>query len=135
MSAVLVLNNALASAADSVAMRSVRFAAGSFIPVVGNLVGEGARSIAAGLNLIRKECGVACILIIVYLMARPLIVLAFQKLVLSAASSVGDILGDKECAGFLRGVLSVWDLFIAVLAFQVCYFMFSIALFLEGGGA
>lgn len=135
LSAILALQNALAAAADSVAMRGVRFAAGSFIPVVGNLVGEASRTLAAGIDLVKKECGVACILILAYLLARPMILLAVQKLILSASGAVGGILGDKACVGFLRGIVSVWDLMLAMLAFQACYFMFSIVLFLGGGGS
>ena len=133
LSAVLALQNALAAAADSVTMRGVRFAAGSFIPVVGNLVGEASRTLSAGIALIKKECGVACVLIIVYLLARPVILLMIQKTALSAAGAVGTLLGETKCAGFIRGLASVWDLLLAITAFQGCYFIFSIVLFIGGG--
>ena len=133
LGAVLALKNALAAAADSVAMRGIRFAAGSFIPVVGNLVGEASRTLAAGIGLIRSECGVLCVMILLYLLARPVVLLFTQKIVFSAAGAMGEILGDSSSAGFLRGMSAVWDLFLAVCAFQGCYFIFSIVLFLKGG--
>ncbi len=135
LSAILTLQNALCGAADSVAMRGVRFAAGSFIPVVGNLVGESARTLAAGLDLVSKECGVFCVVILVYLLGRPLLLLAVQKAVLSLAGAASELLGDKECAAFLKGVCVVWDLLLAVMAFQGCYFLFSVFLFLGGGSS
>ncbi|MBQ3866678.1 MAG: hypothetical protein II776_07220 [Clostridia bacterium] len=133
LTAVLTLQHALAAAADSVAMRGVRFAAGSFIPVVGSLVGEAGKTLSAGIDLVRKECGAVCLLILGYLFLRPVIRIALEKTALSLLSASSGVLRDKEAAGFFKGIGEIWDLILAITVFQACYFMFSTMLFLGGG--
>ena len=131
---ILGLTHALASSADSVAMRSVRFAAGTFIPIIGSAVGEGSKTLGASLRLVKTQCGVLCIAVLAILILKPLLLLYIQKLFLSFAASVGEILGESRCSGFFRSIGQVLDLIAALLISQGCYLIFYITLFINSGG-
>lgn len=132
--AMLGLRNALALSQDTVAMRSVRFAAGNFIPVVGSLVGENARALTAALGAVKTHCGVAMILLILILSLPCIIGLWCKKTVLSLAGAVAATLGEDKLSGMLEGLGELFDLLLALSIAQGVFFIFYVALFLKGGG-
>lgn len=134
VSASLALQNALATAADSVAMRSVRFAAGNFIPVIGSLVGESSKILAASFASVKAECGVLCILVLAYVLLRPILCIAVQKLFLNFAGSFAEIVGEKSILGFFKALSGLLDLLMALMISQGCYLIFYITLFLTNQG-
>ena len=54
---VMAHQTALAKSADSVALRSLKFASGNMIPVIGGALGEAADGYLAGVSLIRSASG------------------------------------------------------------------------------
>ena len=135
VSASLTLQHALSAAADSLAMRSVRFAAGNFIPVVGSLVGESTKILAASFSTVKTECGVLFILVLGYLLLRPILCIAVQKLFLGLAGSLSDMTGGrKQASVFLKELSELLDLLMALLISQGCYLIFYITLFLTNRG-
>jgi len=135
ITASLALKSALATAADSVAMRSVRFAAGNFIPIVGSLVGESAKTLTAAFTAVKAECGILCILILVFVLLRPILCIAVQKLFLGLAGSFAEIVGEKQIQGFLKSLSGLLDLLMALLISQGCYLIFYITLFITNRGS
>lgn len=134
VSATLSLQNALAAAADSVAMRSVRFAAGTFIPVVGSLVGESTKTLAASFSAVKTECGVLCIFVLCYVLLRPILCIGMQKLFLGFGSAFAEILGEKNMQTYLKSLSGLFDLLMALLISQGCYLIFYITLFINTRG-
>ena len=134
VSAILSLQNALASAADSVAMRSVRFAAGTFIPVVGSLVGESTKTLAAAFEAVKTECGVLCIFVLLYVLLRPILCIAIQKLLIGFACSFAEILGEKSMGTYLKSLTGLFDLLLALLISEGCYLIFYVTLFINARG-
>jgi stage III sporulation protein AE len=134
LSAVLAIGNVLAAAGDSMAMRSVRFAAGNFIPVVGSLVGEASKTVAASLKLVKSECGILCLLVILFVLMRPITFLTVKKIALSLSVQIGELLGESKCVGFLRNLSGILDLCMALVISEGIYFIFYITLFIQNRG-
>lgn len=134
VSATLSLQNALASAADSVAMRTVRFAAGTFIPVVGSLVGESAKTLAASFSAVKTECGVICIFALCFVLLRPILSIALQKLFLGLGSAFAEILGEKSLQTYLNSLSKLFDLLLALFISEGCYLIFYVTLFITARG-
>ncbi len=134
VSATLSLQNALAAAADSVAMRSVRFAAGTFIPVVGSLVGESTKTLAASFSAVKTECGALCIFALCYVLLRPILCIAVQKLFLGFGSAFAEILGEKNMQTYLRSLSGLFDLLMALIISEGCYLIFYVTLFINARG-
>ncbi len=135
LSALLSMQNALAVAKDSLAMRGVRFAAGNFIPVVGSLVGEASRTLSASLKLVRSECGILCVAVILFVILQPILTIGLKKLSLRFAAAVAKILNVKRCALFLEQIGSLLDLMGALLISHGVYLVFYITLFLQNKGS
>ncbi len=135
VSGILALQNALAVASDSLAMRSVRFASGNFIPVIGSLVGEASKTLAASLKVVRTECGILCLCILLFLLLRPVLCIVVQKIFLSLAAAVGELLGEKKSQGLIKSLGEILDLMMALLLSEGCYLIFYITLFLNNKGS
>jgi stage III sporulation protein AE len=135
VSATLSLQSILATSADSLAMRSVRFAAGNFIPVVGSLVGENAKTLSASFQAIKSECGVLCLIVLFYIILRPILTLAVQKILLSFAGTVGEILGETKYKSLLSSLSSLFDLLMALMISEGCYLVFYITIFINHRGS
>lgn len=134
ISATLSIKSALASATDSVAMRSVRFAAGNFIPVVGSLVGENSKVLSASFQLVKTECGAVMLFVILTLLLQPILTVVVQKTFLSLASAIGEMLGEERCRRYFNAVSRVLDLFLALMISHGCYLIFTVTLFLKTKG-
>ncbi len=130
----LSIQNSLASATDSLAMRSVRFAAANFIPVVGSLVGENTKVLSASLSVVKTECGILCLAALLFILLRPILTIVIQKTFFSMAAAMGEILGENRCKKFLTSISQVMDLILALLFAQGCYLIFAITLFINTKG-
>ncbi len=135
LAAMLTFQNALAQASDGVMMRGVRFAAGNFIPVVGNLVGESAKTLAAGVTMVRSECGVLCLFLLLSVLLPPILRLFGKKIVFALARFIGELLNEEKAVAFLKGLSGILDLMIALMISCGIYFLYAFFLMIKTFGA
>ncbi len=95
--AMLSTQTVLSARADTLAMRSVKFAAGNLIPVVGGSVSELIRTVSAGVGYLRGTLGICGTILILLLLFPPLAELLLYRLVFQISASLADMLGcDTE---------------------------------------
>ncbi len=95
--AMLAAQTTLAASADSLAMRSVKFAAGNLIPVVGGSVAELMRTVSAGVGYLRTTFGICGILLLLLLLLPTLVKLFLYRWVWQIAASAAELLScDNE---------------------------------------
>ena len=70
------------NAADGAAMRTVQFAVGSFVPIVGGAVSESMTQLAASLSFIKTVCGTGAIICVVLLVVPTLVTLVLNRAVM-----------------------------------------------------
>ena len=126
----LSVKGVLAGAADSAAMKGLRFLVGSAVPVVGSAISDALGSVTVSLGLIRHSVG-AVALVAVGLTALPAIVkTAVCKILFSLLSLAADIMQLKKISGFIDALNGVFSFCAAVLCFNAVVFIISIALVL-----
>ena len=91
--AMLAGQNLLGARSDSLAMRSVKFAAGNMIPMVGGSVAEVLRTIGAGVGYLRSTVGICGVLLVLLMLLPTLIELFLLRLTWQLAASAADLLG------------------------------------------
>ena len=91
--AMLAAQTTLAAKADTLAMRSAKFAAGNLIPVVGGSVSELIRTVSAGVGYLRGTVGICGVLLILLSLFPTLVELLLYRLVWQIGASVADMLG------------------------------------------
>lgn len=95
--AMLAAQNTLGTRSDTLAMRSLKFAAGSWIPVVGGSVAEVLRTVSAGMGYLRGAVGICGVLLVLLLLLPTLVKLFLLRLTWQLCASAADLLGcDRE---------------------------------------
>ncbi len=124
----LGLQHTLALGADTLALRTVRFAAGSFLPVVGGSVAEALRTVSGSVAYLRGTVGVGGILVIFFIFLPIFLSVALTRLALSLSSAVAGLLSCTREKAFLAELASVWGYFLAIIACLFVMTVFSLTL-------
>lgn len=93
---ILSVKTAVASRADALGLRSVRFAINSVVPVIGSSISEGLLSIQSYSSLIKTSVGVVGIIAVISIFLPSLIEVNLWRLILSLASACGEIFDDAS---------------------------------------
>ncbi len=114
--AMLGAQTTLAAKSDTLAMKSVKFAAGSMIPVVGGSISELLRTVSASVGYVRGGVGICGVLLLVLLLLPVLIELWLMRLVWQIAASLSDVLGCDSEKRLLDEFASLHGYLIAAVA-------------------
>ncbi|MBE6559773.1 MAG: hypothetical protein E7662_01505 [Ruminococcaceae bacterium] len=136
LSFVIGVQNVIARSADSFSMRTVKFALGSFIPLVGGALSDALGTAVSSLQLIRSTCGVVCAAAVL-LLALPIILqLILQRAVFSLCQGAAELTGcDREgkLFGEMHGILGNM-LALAAIVSLLFLFVLTLMTTLHGAG-
>lgn len=104
---ILSFKTAVASRADALGLRSVRFAINSIVPVIGSSISEGLLSIQSYSSLIKTGVGVVGIIAICAIFLPAIISTAIWRISLTGASICSKIFFDSEASGVIDAFNSV----------------------------
>lgn len=114
--AALSFQTTLAAGADSVAMRSARYAVGNMIPLVGGSIGAALGTLGSSLTLVKNTAGVSCVAVVLLLTLPELIYLLLARLAVSAAGTAAEALGFTAGEKLLGSFLKIYDMLLATVA-------------------
>ncbi len=128
----LSLQSVVASAADSAAMRSAKYAASGMIPIVGGAVSGALSTLASGLSYAKGVIGAGTVAVLVTSAVAPLAVLLLYRLAFTVAM--------RLCGGFstttvIKSFATALDMLIAVFSLSMLIFIFEIILMIKSGVA
>jgi len=137
--AVLSYQNIIANAADNIAVRTVRFTAGSAIPIVGASVGEALKTVGGSLSLLKSTIGGAGVSVIIFLLLPCIVSLTIDRITLSAGAAISRILGCKKESMLLESALSVYGYTTSLVCVVSIMMIFILSVFASsasslGGG-
>lgn len=107
---LLSLKGTLAGAADSVALRTAKFAASTVFPVVGSAVSEALASVKGSMTVLRASVGGFASIAVLFMMVPPIASLLLTQLVLSVSSAAAQILHADRIAALYKGTASAVSL-------------------------
>ena len=106
----------LAQGADTLAMRTVRFAASSFLPVVGGSVAESLKTVAGSVTYLRFVVGTGGVLLVFFLFVPTFLSVLLTRLCFLLCGAVAGMLGLAREGRLLTEIAAVWGYFLAVIA-------------------
>lgn len=112
---VMAHQTALAKSADSVALRSLKFASGNMIPVIGGALGEAADGYLAGVSLIRSASGTLAAAAVISYVLPALLRIAVLRAGLSAVAAGAEIMGRGKEAAVVREAGEVLGIAVALI--------------------
>lgn len=132
---ILSLKTAVASRADAIGLRSVRFAINSVVPVIGGAISEGLLSIQAYSSLIRSSVGVAGIIAVVLVFLPSVLEVAFWRLFLNLCSTVSQIFSDSSVAAVLKAFTDALLIMNVILILSMVTTIISIGILIAAKGS
>ncbi len=126
---VLGVQTTLAKAGDTLALRTARFAAGSFLPVVGGSVSETLRTVAASVEYLRSVAGTGAILVLFYTFLPTFLSVLLTRTAFLLSGSVAKLLHCESEEKILSELASVFGYFLAIIASLFVMLVFSLTLF------
>ena len=123
----MAFQTVIAKGSDTILLRSIKFASGTSIPIVGSALSEAAGTYLSGLSLIKSSAG-ALIAAVIALATLPMLLKLFAvKICLTFVAFISDILGVKGAV--VRDFTYVCDMLIAMLVTSSLIFVISMGLF------
>lgn len=129
------LKTIITSSMDNVSRRALRFAVGSFVPVVGNVLGEALTAFNGSLELLRSGAGVFVIIASAFIILPVLLECIVWQFSTFLLSSVSEILGLSQMTGLFSSVSKACGMLTAlVLCVLVVFIISTVMLLLAGRG-
>lgn len=127
---LLSIQGSVAAAADSVALKTVKFAAGAFLPVVGGAISEAMNTLQGCMGVIRSCVGGFGILAIAASILPPILSILLMQLSLWLSAGVADTLEVTPLSSLLRSASSVLSLLFGILLVFAMLFIVSLSMML-----
>ena len=132
-SAVLYFQTAITASADNLAYRSIRFASGVFIPVIGSVIGDASRTVNASIATVKSTVGYVGVAALAILLLPPIITAILYKFVVLLAAMAARILGCDRESRLLYDISSLLSVLMSTVIGVSAVFLISVAIFIKTG--
>ena len=130
---VTSIQTIVTSSMDNVSKRTIRFALGSFVPVVGNVVGEAITTFNGSLDMLRAGAGVFVIIASGLIVLPVLLECTIWRMALYVLDSSAEILGLSQMRGVFKALSGVAGLLTAVIICILMVFIITTVVILVAG--
>lgn len=132
---VLSIKTAVASSADAIGLRSVRFAINSVVPVIGGAISEGLLSIQAYSSLIKSSVGIVGIIAVALVFLPSILNVSFWRLFLSLCGVISDIFNDRSVSSVLKAFTDALMIMNVILILSMVTTIISIGILIAAKGS
>ena len=128
LTGLMTIQGVIGASVDNMSSKAVKFAASSFIPVIGSSVSEAYSTVKGSLGVIRSTVGSVGVIVLIIIASKPLIALLAVKLMIFISSVANDAFGRSKVSKCLKGVNSTLSLAGGVIVAYVLVFTVSTAI-------
>ncbi len=131
---VLGVQTTISAAADSLSVKTARFAAGSFLPVVGSMAGDAIGTVTACLGLLRASAGAYGVLALVFLLLPVFLQLVLWRGVLFLLEVLAGLCSVGAADKVYRAAGQALNLLLGILIWTAFLFIISLTVVVLAGG-
>ncbi|CAH1210245.1 Stage III sporulation protein AE [Paenibacillus plantiphilus] len=132
---VISVQGATGSVSDGVTLRTAKFVAGNFVPVIGRTFSDAADTVMSASLLVKNAIGIAGVIILIFLCAFPAIKILTLALIYNVAGAIMQPLGDSPIVGCLQTIGKTLIYVFAALAAVGLMFFLAVTIILTAGNA
>ena len=130
---VLGIQTAVSAAGDSLSMKTVRFVAGSFLPVVGSAVGEALGTVESCISLLRTGVGAYGVVGVLAILLPVFLQLCFWRISLMLSEAAAELFGCASLSALYKNVGSAVSILIGVTVWTALLFIISLTVVVLAG--
>lgn len=127
----LYLQTSVAAASDNLVTRSVRFASGVFVPVIGGMLGDASRTVIASVSVIKGTVGASGTVLVLSAVIPPILIVTLYKLMLLCCSIAAKALGCEAESRLLYDLGSVLSVLLALVIGAGAVCLIGLAVFIK----
>ncbi len=125
------MQNSVAAAGDTLAYRTARFASGTFIPVIGAMIGDASRTVAGSISAIKGTVGLAGTSVVIAVMLPPIIASLCCRMTLHLSSALASVLGCSHESRFLSELSGLMGIIFALCTGISAVMLINLAMFIK----
>ena len=129
ITAAQAFGNAIGSAGDSLSLRTMRFAVGQMVPIVGGTVSGSLGTALASVALVRSVAGTSVAVAVLLPLIPVVVELLLSRFALSLLASAAGLLGAATPQRLFRSFRALFDLVLGAVVFSGLLFLFIAAAF------
>ena len=122
---LMTIQGLTGSAADNLAVKSLKFAASSFIPVIGSSISEAYSAVRGSMNVIKTSVGSIGIIIVFIVVLKPIITILAVKFILWLGRITNEIFGQREVSEILKSTNSVLSIGLSIIIAYAVVFIIA----------
>ena len=135
-SGFLCIKSVVASRADSLAVKGVKMASGTFIPIVGGALGEIYTTFSASVSLLKTTVGIYAVTAFFVIGIPVIINLAMWSISMKSAAAISDLLDCRQCSEVLKNIGFVFSCVNTILILCITVFTVTagVCVMIKNGG-
>lgn len=126
---MLSTQSILAKSADSLGMKTARFAIGSFIPIAGGILAETLSTLREGLSFLKNAAGIGGILVMVLLLLPDILRLFLTRFTLYLIGTSADLLKLDKFSTLANELHGILEILLGLVLFTALMFVLILILF------
>jgi len=128
---IFSFKNILAQGADSISIKTAKFAISSFVPIVGASINDALRTVSSSLSLIKNASGIIAIISIALIILPIIIYVFLSKVSFGLLASIARLLHCEKQSVILEEADSLCAYMLTLLATGSALFIFAITIFIK----
>ena len=132
---VLVFQTSVASAGDNFVTRSVKFASGAFVPIIGNMLGDASRTVMASVSVIKGTVGGVGVVLVLSAVLPPVLTVVLNKLCLLGCGIIAKTFGCENESRLLYDMCGVLNILLALAIGSGCICILAMGIFIKSGSS
>lgn len=125
LSVVLTFQSIISKNADAVTVKSIRFAVGNSIPIVGSAVSDAISTLAGGVKTMSSVLGAGCSVVLIIILAVPVVQLILTRFIIQLGAGISGMMGLSTESKILNEINSVLGFTVAVMACVSVFFILN----------
>ncbi len=128
---IFSFQSTLTQSADTLSIKTAKFAVGSFIPIVGPSISEALRTVTASVGFIKSCLGWIGVICVLLLTIPTVISLYLHKLFLDICASLSGMIGCEREKSMITDASGICGFILAIIACTGLFFILAISIFLK----
>ena len=119
---------------DAVGAKTIKFAVGSLVPVVGGFLAETLETVVSGGRLMKNSVGAAGLVVLCTMCAMPVIKIGAMAIIVRISAAITEPVCDKRISALLMGISRSITTLFAMVATVAVLFLICISILLAATG-
>ena len=128
---VFSFQSTLTQSADSLSIKTAKFAIGNFIPIVGSTINDALRTVTSSIILVKNSCGVIAVICVI-LITLPIVVSFYlHKLSFDICASLASVIGCNKESGIITDASGICSFLLALVSCTSIFFILALTIFIK----